>query len=594
MGRDAADVLAGGGVEALRRLIDEAPEIDGAQQPANEAGTGWPNPLPLPTLGEPGDGAADYPLDVLPAALRIAAAEVARFAKVPAASPAVVGLSVIATAIGKRAVIEERVGLEHHPALFFVEVAASGERKSPSFRLMSWPLDAWIDERTADYERDRALAIGNHDVIDAAIAGKKQAAKRDGADLQTLETEIAELESKRKPMPAHPRMFTSDVTEERLFQRMHEHGGAYAVMSGEGRQIIDAIAGKYSGEGRTGDGIYLAGTSGDTITRDRVGGPSGPEDRIIVRPCLNVCIMVQPDKYHEAAAHPALRASGALARIWPVFLPSLVGSRIEHEHEAGLDRARLEGYAAKVRTLLDAELPPAQDGQRAPHRASLSPEAAAARRALHNDIERLMGHDGELADVRDIAAKSVSATCKLALVLHLFDEPERLRSADSLIDLATWNAAACIGLYHLNEAVRVQRRADDGGALELARRILAWLRTAERREVTATAIAQFLPRPRPKAREAGEALELLADAYGWLRVKAGTVARKPVYEVNPALFGDATAATNKPGRESGAPTLAILATAAREQAERGQSTGEASHPSHPSRSQSAERTTVQL
>ena len=27
MGRDAADILTGGGVEALRRLLDEAPEI---------------------------------------------------------------------------------------------------------------------------------------------------------------------------------------------------------------------------------------------------------------------------------------------------------------------------------------------------------------------------------------------------------------------------------------------------------------------------------------------------------------------------------------------------------------------------------------
>lgn len=549
-----------------------------------DIGADWPDALPLPQSGDIGDGAADYPLDALPAALRAAAAEVARFAKVPAASPAVVGLSVIATAIGKRAVIEERIGLEHHPALFFVEVAASGERKSPSFRLMTGPLDTWIDARAADYEAERARTIGNHAVIDAAVAGKKQAAKRDGADLQTLQDEIAELERKRLPMPAHPRMFTSDVTEERLFQRMHEHAGAYAVMSGEGRQIIDAIAGKYSGEGRTGDGIYLAGTSGDTITRDRVGGPNGPEDRIIIRPCLNVCIMVQPDKYHEAAAHPALRASGALARIWPVFLPSLVGSRIEHEHEAGLDRARLEGYAAKVRALLDAKLPAGQDG---PHRASLSPEAAAARRTLHNDIERLMGREGELADVRDIAAKAVSATCKLALVLHLFDSPERLLDADSLIGITTWNAAACIGLYHLSEAVRVQRRADDGGTLELARRILAWLRTAERREVTATAVAQFLPRPRPKAREAGEALELLADAYGWLRVKAGTTARKPVYEVSPALFrAEATTTTgHAPERESRIQTLAILATAARERAAGGQTAGEASQTSHASRSQ---------
>ncbi len=86
---------------------------------------------------------------------------------------------------------------------------------------------------------------------------------------------------------------------------MHEREGAFAVLSGEGRPAIDSLIGRRSGEGFTGDAIYLAGVSGDTITRDRVGNArTGPEDRVITNPMLNVCIMVQPDKYMEAARHP--------------------------------------------------------------------------------------------------------------------------------------------------------------------------------------------------------------------------------------------------------------------------------------------------
>ena len=42
-----------------------------------DIGADWPDALPLPQSGDIGDGAADYPLDALPAALRAAAAEVA-------------------------------------------------------------------------------------------------------------------------------------------------------------------------------------------------------------------------------------------------------------------------------------------------------------------------------------------------------------------------------------------------------------------------------------------------------------------------------------------------------------------------------------
>ena len=139
------------------------------------------------------------------------------------------------------------------------------------------------------------------------------------------------------PVPPFPSLFATDITEERLAQKMHDRDGAYAVMSGEGRPIFDAIQGKHTNGNQTGDATYLAGISGDTITRDRVGGEGGPEERVIRNPCLNVCAMVQPDKYLEAAGNSTLRASGALARIWPVWLRSMVGTRLESEDDQGLD-----------------------------------------------------------------------------------------------------------------------------------------------------------------------------------------------------------------------------------------------------------------
>jgi hypothetical protein len=72
--------------------------------------------------------AEPFPLEILSQELGTTAAEVARFDKVAPAAPALVGLSAVATALGKRAAVVEREGLSHHPALFFAGIAGSGER----------------------------------------------------------------------------------------------------------------------------------------------------------------------------------------------------------------------------------------------------------------------------------------------------------------------------------------------------------------------------------------------------------------------------------------------------------------------------------
>ena len=272
---------------------------------------------------------------------------------------------------------------------------------------MTSPLEQWAEEQHADYETLKREAKAANEVIDAQASGLKARASKQGRECGGHEEGTGQTGSRSSIQPPpFPSLFTTDTTEQRLFQELHHRGGAYAVMSGEGRPVLDAIMGKYSGDNRTGDAIYLAGISGDTITRDRVGGDNGPEERGISRPCLNVCVMVQQGKYLEAASHPALRDSGALARIWPVWLPTMAGSsRIEQADDAGLSTGRLTGFNRMVRDVLNHQPEKNQAGHAIPHKAHLSPEAAAARREFHNAIESSMAEAGDLADVRDIRQK---------------------------------------------------------------------------------------------------------------------------------------------------------------------------------------------
>ena len=498
----------------------------------------WPEPEPLVVTADP---PAEYPLQALPSTLLDAAQEVARFVKVPVASPAVVGLSVAATAAGKRIKIEERTGLCHRPALFHVIIAATGERKSQVYKHMTAPLEEWSTQREPDWEKEVRAVVASNDVAAKVINSLERQVKKDiseDARDQLIRRIITEKERVHKP-PSSPRLFTTNATEEMLFRLMHERGGAFAVMSGEGRTVIDLIIGKYSGAGRTGDAIYLAGISGDTISRDRIGNElTGEEAKIIRDPMLNVCIMVQPDKYMEAARHPRLRDSGALARIWSVLLQSRIGTRIEEANEPGLNNQKLAPFRIVIHQILDQK-PPLVDGVRLDdHLICLGADATRARREWHNIVERMMGDGDEFEDVRDIACKAVSTTVKAAAVLHVLIHPECLGTVQSEISLQTWKRAQLLGEYHLGEAIRVQRMAGQDQQMHDAQRVLEWLakkwvgekgfRTFKSRD-----LQLYSRRPRPNSGEADRICASLEE-HGYVRKlpsRGGELS--PAYAIHP-------------------------------------------------------------
>jgi len=136
--------------------------------------------------------------------------------------------------------------------------------------------------------------------------------------------------------------------------------------------------------------------------------------------------------------------------------------------------------------------------------------------------------------MRDIAAKAVSQICKLALVLHVAAKPGVLRRPDSELDAGTWAAAHGIGLWFLDEAVRVQRAAVEDPLLETARRTLAWLGRRDEATVTTRTLSLYGPRPRPDAKVASAVLELLEDLR-WLRAEPMPGRGKPQFRTHPKL-----------------------------------------------------------
>ncbi len=496
----------------------------------------WPTPKPLPDITASGD-ADGFPFEALPPALMQAAEEIARFSKVPLMAPAVSGLGVLATALGKKAFIVERDGHELFATFFFVLVAGTGERKSPVFKYMVKPLNDWELAQDKNHAKEVRMIQNNNEMLEIGIKKIKAQSAKDDANLEELNESIEQAEQKKRSIPPIPSLYTLDITEEKLFQKMYERGETYAVMSAESRRVMESLMGSGRGGMGTGDNLYLSGFSGDKVSRDRVGSGDGGEELVMYEPSLNLTTMIQPDKFLSLAGNKELKASGLIARLWPVWLPSLVGSRFEELNEEGLKWDVLAPFYDHVTSFIDAVQPLNEQGDLTRHKAVFSGEAQEARLDLYNRVEGAMGDGKGLDDVRDIASKAVSQTCKLALVLHLATDPDLLADATSEIDITTWTKAEALGGFFMDEAIRSQRGAEDGEHLRHAKRLLDWLRIKGYTEIGAREIQRSAPRPKLSRSELVDVIGVLTEPpYQWLKESGKTAKGNAVYSVHPSLF----------------------------------------------------------
>ena len=440
--------------DELLSLLEKAPLLEAAVAE-------WDEPKPLPDLDPE---LPQFPLDALPTPLRRGVDEIARFSKVAPEGPAVAFLAAIAGAAGKGILIEEKPGLCHHPALFFLCVAEPSERKSTLLGPVREILDSRFTEARSKHQQRFADASWRNEVRTRKLEGIRKTAKRD-ADPAELAREAAKLQNDMEPVPPAIPLLVDDCTSQFLVRYMADHGEEAFLLSPEGRNTLDQILGRYTKNSFTDEAVYLNGISGDPIGRGRVGSnPAQPYEHVnLSKPCLNVCIFVQPDKWRSLLENGAMRDSGLVSRIAIVRMPRMAGKRIEGPNERPFDEAELEPFRAVVDHIIQG-----RELFSEPTTIRLSPEATEARRLFHNEIEE--GISGELADHADIAGKAVTQTVKIAGVLHLAEVND---AQGNEISLDTWARAEQLGRYFLAAAIAAQNSATIAPAITAAKAILS-------------------------------------------------------------------------------------------------------------------------
>jgi putative DNA primase/helicase len=136
----------------------------------------------------------------------------------------------------------------------------------------------------------------------------------------------------------------------------------------------------------------------------------------------------------------------------------------------------VERFGLRIRELLDTPLCTHADGGLQPPELSLSPAAHSAWVEAHDRFERALAAGGDLADIRDVAAKAAENVARLAALFHVL-----AHGPGGMVDgEAVGDAATVIG-WHLHEARRLLADLDTPTELAAAIRLDHWLIAEARR-----------------------------------------------------------------------------------------------------------------
>jgi len=485
----------------------------------------WEAPTPLDII----DARPPFPTDALPDSVRAFVEAEAEAVQVPPDLPGMVCLAALATVCGGHALVQARPGWAEPVNLFATVVMDPGERKSAVFRDATAPVRAFEEAAIATAQPEIIRSRTAHEIADARLQRlKSDAAKAKTpderyaaeADAQQAAEELAAL----RVVP-EPRLFTTDVTAEKLASLLAEHDGQFAILSAEAG-TFDRIAGLYSG-GLPNLDVYLGGHAGDPIRIDRQGRPSEQ----VERPALTLGLTIQPSSLVSIRKNPALRGRGLLDRFLYSVPNGRIGSRAIDPEPVPLQTtlayaATIEGVTRSLHALAE------------PIVLTLDPGAAARFRTFRTETEPRRGPAGDLAAISGWASKLDGAVARIAGLLHLAAHLED--GFGRPIDATTMEYAVAIGAYLIDHALVA---FDAMGADEHrtgARGILAWIGRERRSTFRRREVQRGLHRQFARVADIEPALELLEE-HGFIRPVGAPrrPGRPPVsYLVHPSALGD--------------------------------------------------------
>jgi len=439
------------------------------------------------------------------------------------------GIAVVAACIQKRFKVARTPEHIELLSIWTVTALPPANRKTAVVIAFCAAILAWEKDQYESGKGERArVAVARSVMEDRIKALQARAVKADNASDRNALIEEACMLREEMPEPLFaPRIFTGDVTPERLQGLMMEQGERMALLSDEGG-IFPVMAGLYSG-GKANIDIFLKGHAGSAVRVDR-------QDRTayLDEPALSFGLCIQPDIIRRLS-DTSFRGNGCLARFLFCLPVSNIGTRTAQT--TPMPEAVKLAYQTAILALLN--IPPLLDehGKEQARIITLDYGATHAWEAFFNFMESNMGEGKELEPIQDWAGKLAGAALRIAGIMAVVEQGEAAR----VITESTMTRA-----LDLCELLIVHARAafdliDDDDSQNDAKHVFKWILekgalTFKRRDAQ-----QELTRFREIER-LEKALTVLAKRYivsGSEKVKSESGRGMPsiIHHVNPAIFG---------------------------------------------------------
>ncbi len=408
LAREAGDGAVAAGIvaaiETRQAPAEEAPEHNAE---VRHIGENWPDPILPGQVSVP-----DIPVDLLPSWVKDMAGAVADSTQTPSTMAVMVSLSVLATCLHRRFEVAPWGSEDDYTeplALWTLTALPSGSRKTAVIGALSAPLVRWEKN-----ERDR-LRPEIARAHSARLVAKKRIEKlvKDATNAENDEERerLRKLiEDEENAMPAEiraPRLFTGDVTAERLQALLVEHGERMSVLSDEAG-IFLIMAGMYSG-GMASLDVFLQGHAGTPMRVDRA-----DRSAHVDRPALTFGLALQPGVLSDVASSRRFRDSGLMARFLFALPESNVGKR-DVRRRWSIPHFISKEYEYRLQGLLSGR------GQEAgkPRVLGMADSARETWLDFCDEIEKQQGERGAMESIADWSSKLPGAAARIAALFEL-------------------------------------------------------------------------------------------------------------------------------------------------------------------------------
>ncbi len=461
---DFNDLACLDGLDRVQRCIEQA-------QPVLAETT---SPAPSPDTDTTKDHllfdspiAPEIPAAIFPSWLGDMIAATSRSAQTPSGLAAMMGLSVVATAVAKRFEIGPFPQGYREPLNIWTATALPpGSRKTAIVSALTDPLVEWekseADRLGPEIKKVRAK---RH-----ALEKKREKLLKDSAisdseeKLQVILDKINGLDSEMPDEIRAPRLWTADSTPERLQGLLVEHGERMAFLSDEGG-IFQVMSGLYS-HGMANLDVFLQGHAGHPTRVDRQGRSVHLDS-----PALSFGLAIQPSIVAElGGSKKGFRGNGTLARFLFCMPKSNIGERdvravyqIPEEISARYRRGLLNLLS------IHREI---REGKEVARRLWLSQAALDCWHDFAAMIEARQGTGGDLEVIQDWTGKCPGAVLRIAGLFHLVEHGS---NPPEQVGLSTIERAVELGQLLIQHAKITFGTMSGGGAIDDARDIWEWV-----------------------------------------------------------------------------------------------------------------------